>query len=135
MLARHHLRPAAILAVLTTIVVAACSGGGNEPQAVTVLEWAGYEAPDFWTDFQTANPDVAVDFQFGTTDADILSKMENGSTADVFHAQVWTQQLGRQLEQNPQAAEPALNAAGNAAKALWKALDGIEARRMAQAAA
>ena len=93
MLARYHLRPAAILAVLTTIVVAACSGGGSEPQAVTVLEWAGYEAPDFWTDFQTANPDVAVDFQFGTTDADILSKMENGSTADVFHFYTGWQQF------------------------------------------
>jgi spermidine/putrescine transport system substrate-binding protein len=86
-LARYHLRPAFVLIVLTTIVVAACSGGGgNEPQALTVLEWAGYEAPDFWTDFQTANPDVAVDFQFGTTDADILSKMETSSSSvDVFH--------------------------------------------------
>ena len=56
------------------------------------------------------------------------------STADVYHAQVWRQQLARQLEQNPQAAEPALNAAENAAKALWNALDGIEARRMAKAA-
>jgi pyrroloquinoline-quinone synthase len=56
------------------------------------------------------------------------------STADVYHAQVWRQQLGRRLEQNPQAAEPALTAAGNAAKALWSALDGIEARRMAKAA-
>ena len=54
------------------------------------------------------------------------------STADVYHAQVWRQQLARRLEQNPQAAEPALIAAGNAAKALWSALDGIEARRMAK---
>ena len=93
-LARYHLRPAAILAVLATMIVAACSGGGeNEPQALTVLEWAGYEAPDFWTDFQTANPDVAVDFEFGTTDADILSKMEGGSTADVFHFYTGWQQF------------------------------------------
>lgn len=56
------------------------------------------------------------------------------STADVFHAQIWRQQLARQLEQDPLAAEPALNAAENVAKALWTALDGIEARRMAKAA-
>jgi pyrroloquinoline-quinone synthase len=56
------------------------------------------------------------------------------STADVYHAQVWRQQLARRLEQNPNAAEPALAAAGNAAQALWSALDGIEARRMAKAA-
>ena len=57
------------------------------------------------------------------------------STADVYHAQVWRQQLGRQLEQNPQAAERALSAAGNAAQALWHALDGIETRRTAKAKA
>jgi pyrroloquinoline-quinone synthase len=56
------------------------------------------------------------------------------STADVVHSQIWKQQLARQLEQNPQAAERALTAAGNAAKALWNALDGIESRRMAKAA-
>jgi pyrroloquinoline-quinone synthase len=57
------------------------------------------------------------------------------STADLYHSQIWRQQLARRLEQNPQAAEPALTAAGNAAQALWSALDGIEARRMAKAEA
>jgi pyrroloquinoline-quinone synthase len=56
------------------------------------------------------------------------------STADVVHSQIWKQQLARHVEQNPQAAERALTAAGNAAKALWSALDGIESRRMAKAA-
>jgi pyrroloquinoline-quinone synthase len=56
------------------------------------------------------------------------------STADVVHSQIWKQQLARQLEQHPQMAERALTAAGNAAKALWNALDGIESRRMAKAA-
>ncbi len=56
------------------------------------------------------------------------------STADVHHAHIWRQQMTRRLEKDPQAAEPMLNAAGNAAKALWRALDGIEARRMATAA-
>jgi pyrroloquinoline-quinone synthase len=54
------------------------------------------------------------------------------STADVHHSQIWRQQLARRLEQNPQAAEPALAAAENAAKNLWKALDGIEARGVAK---
>jgi pyrroloquinoline-quinone synthase len=56
------------------------------------------------------------------------------STADVVHSQIWKQQLARQVEGNPQAAERVLTAAGNAAKALWSALDGIESRRMAKAA-
>jgi len=57
------------------------------------------------------------------------------TTADVQHSQVWKQQLARQLDANPESAEKALSAAENAAKALWNALDGIEARRTAKAAA
>ena len=57
------------------------------------------------------------------------------TTADVFHSQVWRQQLGKQLESNPPMAEKALAAGENAAKALWRALDGIEARRMGKVAA
>jgi pyrroloquinoline-quinone synthase len=57
------------------------------------------------------------------------------TTADVFHSQVWRQQLGKRLEANPQMAENALAAGENAAKALWHALDGIETRRTQKVAA
>jgi len=56
------------------------------------------------------------------------------TTADVYHSQVWRQQLAKRLEADPQAAEKALAAAEGAARALWHALDGIEARRAARAA-
>ena len=56
------------------------------------------------------------------------------TTADVYHAKVWRRQLGKRLEANPQTAEKALAAGESAAKALWRALDGIEARRMSKVA-
>lgn len=56
------------------------------------------------------------------------------TTADVYHSQVWRQQLSKRLQAHPELAEKALASAGNAAKALWRALDGIEAKRTAQAA-
>jgi pyrroloquinoline-quinone synthase len=56
------------------------------------------------------------------------------ATADVFHSQVWRNQLAKQVEANPVAAEKALDSAEAAAKSLWRALDGIESRRMAKAA-
>lgn len=56
------------------------------------------------------------------------------ATADVYHANVWRDQLGKRVEANPKTAEKALLAAEAAAKALWVALDGIEARRMGIAA-
>ena len=56
------------------------------------------------------------------------------ATADVFHSRVWRNQLAKRVEANPETAEQALNAAEKAARSLWRALDGIEARRTAQAA-
>jgi len=52
---------------------------------------------------------------------------------DVFHSRVWKHQLAKVVEGNPDAAERALNAGEQAAKALWRALDGIEAARVARA--
>ena len=57
------------------------------------------------------------------------------ATADVHHAQVWRKQLEKQIKANPEAAEKALAAAENAAKALWRVLDAFEARRQQPVAA
>lgn len=56
------------------------------------------------------------------------------ATADVYHANVWREQLAKRVAEDPKAAAQALDAAENAAKALWTALDGIESRRTAAAA-
>ena len=57
------------------------------------------------------------------------------TTADRYHSQVWRKQLEKRIAANPEAAEKALAAAEGAAKALCRALDGIEARRQAGVAA
>jgi spermidine/putrescine transport system substrate-binding protein len=54
--------------------------------SLTVLEWAGYDAPDFWIDFQNTYPQVDVNFEIGSSDADVYSKMKAGDQADLFHA-------------------------------------------------
>ncbi len=56
------------------------------------------------------------------------------ATADVYHSNVWRKQLEKRIGTDPQTADAALAAAENAARTLWRALDGIEARRMAAAA-
>ena len=56
------------------------------------------------------------------------------TTADVYHSRVWQIQLEHIVEDNPAAEDRALAAAENSAKALWGALDGIEAARMSRAA-
>ena len=57
------------------------------------------------------------------------------TTADIYHSNVWRSQLRKRIEAHPETAEKALAAGEAAAEALWRALDGIEARRMAKAAA
>ena len=57
------------------------------------------------------------------------------ATADVYHSRVWRKQLEKRIADHPEAADAALDAAESAARMLWKALDGIEARRTALAAA
>jgi pyrroloquinoline-quinone synthase len=57
------------------------------------------------------------------------------ATADVYHSKVWRTQLEKRIAAKPEAAEAALDAAENAARWLWLALDGIDARRTAVAAA
>ncbi|HET7841219.1 MAG TPA: iron-containing redox enzyme family protein [Terriglobales bacterium] len=56
------------------------------------------------------------------------------TTADVYHSRVWSSQLEQAVEGDCAAAARALAAGENAAKALWNALDGIEAARVARAA-
>jgi pyrroloquinoline-quinone synthase len=50
-------------------------------------------------------------------------------TAAVAHAMVWREQLQKVLTEDPKAANAAIAAAERAAKALWRALDGINAKR------
>lgn len=57
------------------------------------------------------------------------------ATADVYHSNVWRQQLEKRIAAHPEAADAALDTAENAARMLWKGLDGIEARRRTVAAA
>ena len=53
-------------------------------------------------------------------------------TADVHHSQVWREQIESVLGNDPAAAQESLEAAEEAASALWKALDGIERERLAK---
>jgi pyrroloquinoline quinone (PQQ) biosynthesis protein C len=51
------------------------------------------------------------------------------STVDVAHAMVWREQLQVLIHEDSSTATCALAAAEHVAKALWEALDGIDALR------
>jgi spermidine/putrescine transport system substrate-binding protein len=48
---------------------------------LTILEWAGYEDESFYPQFVERHPDVDLDFQFGDSDADFLTKVQAGGVS------------------------------------------------------
>ncbi len=83
-----------LVLVSCCLAVSACSkskqGAGTAPppppMELAVLEWAGYDAKDFWIDFSNKNPTAKVSFEIGSSDADVYGKMKGGAKADIFHA-------------------------------------------------
>ena len=80
--------------LIFVLLLSACGGAAkpaaNVPPAeqtgsLTVLDWAGYDAADFWVDFQKTYPKIKVNFEIGESDADIYGKMKAGDQADIFH--------------------------------------------------
>src|SRR5262245_64702819 len=57
----------------------------EESGELVVLDWPGYDAEGFWTDFKTKYPDAKVSFEIGASDADIYGKIKAGSQADIIH--------------------------------------------------
>jgi pyrroloquinoline-quinone synthase len=57
------------------------------------------------------------------------------TTADVYHANVWRDQLNKVVNGDADAQERALASAETAAQGLWRALDGIERERQQRVAA
>ena len=52
---------------------------------LTMLDWSGYELPEFWSDFAVRYPDVNVEFSFMSESADSYAKMKSGFQADLVH--------------------------------------------------
>jgi spermidine/putrescine-binding protein len=65
--------------VVDTLTTAPVTG------TLTLLDWSGYELPEFWTDFAARYPDVNVEFSFMSESADSYAKMKSGFQADLVH--------------------------------------------------
>ena len=65
--------------VVDTLTTAPITG------TLTLLDWSGYELPEFWSDFAARYPDVNVEFSFMSESADSYAKMKSGFQADLVH--------------------------------------------------
>jgi spermidine/putrescine-binding protein len=76
------------LLMLVSLVFAACApAGGPSTKAGTLvmLDWAGYELPEFWQQFATQYPNVKVEYSFLAESAEAYSKVQSGFEADLIH--------------------------------------------------
>jgi spermidine/putrescine transport system substrate-binding protein len=93
---------AMILLVCSALILAACAGPSTpvaeeppteptekpapeEERTLVMLDWGGYELPEFWMAFAEEYPEVDVEFSFLTESAEVYSKLMAGFEADLVH--------------------------------------------------
>ncbi len=94
---RHSIRlwRAMALLIVASLLLAACGGAtpaapapsGASPQRsnLVILEWAGYELPEFYEPFTEQYPQVKVDYSFFSEDAEAFAKLQSGFNVDLMH--------------------------------------------------
>lgn len=70
--------------VVFSVLLSACSPKAAQSELV-VLDWAGYEAPEYHTEFTAQHPDVDLKYTFFADDAEGYAKSKSGFTADLVH--------------------------------------------------
>jgi pyrroloquinoline-quinone synthase len=96
---------------------------GSEAEAVAVFYTYQSQLPRL-----KANMAIALRSKYGANEP-VCDCFVMSSTCDVRHAENWREQLENILDCDPPAGIHALVAAELAARALWRALDGVNARR------
>ncbi len=92
---------ASALLVVASLLLAACGGAApasptssvDTPAAgastqrgnLVVLEWAGYELPEFYEPFTEQYPQVELDYSFFSEDAEAFAKLQSGFNVDLVH--------------------------------------------------
>ena len=71
--------PAAPTAAPTTAPAADVTG------KLVMLDWSGYELPEFWPGFAAQYPKVNVEFSFMAESAETYTKLQSGFEADLVH--------------------------------------------------
>ena len=74
--------------LMTACVNALPSSPADAPAAsgpLTVLEWAGYDEPQYYQPFAANHPDGDIEFAYLDQDSDAYAKMQSGFQIDVVH--------------------------------------------------
>lgn len=87
----------ACLVLAFALLLSACGGAaspapagpaGGQPATsgrLSVLDWSGYELPEFWQPFADQYPNVKPEHTFFVEDAEAFAKLQSGFEADLVH--------------------------------------------------
>jgi spermidine/putrescine-binding protein len=81
---RPFLMQLLIVLLLLALLSTACGSRSAKP-GLTILDWAGYELPEYRAEFAEKHPDVEVKFTFFADDAEGYAKSRSGFKADLVH--------------------------------------------------
>ncbi len=73
-----------ICLILVCLITSGCSPKTAAPE-LSILEWAGYDNPEYWKAFADQNPAVKVNFTLIEDDPDSLNKMLAQPKTDLAH--------------------------------------------------
>lgn len=59
--------------------------GSTQTGELVLLDWSGYELPEFWKQFATQYPNVKVNYSFLSESAEVYAKLQSGVNADLVH--------------------------------------------------
>ena len=74
-----------VIGLLTDALLGSRSAIAGDSNHLTIAEWAGYDASEFWTDFHKKYPDVQPKWELGSSDADIFASTKGLRGVDIFH--------------------------------------------------
>lgn len=83
-----------LFSLIIVITIVGCDKSAHEPQNIKeetevntleILEWTGFEIPEFREQFTVNHPEIEVKFSFFGEDAEAFSKMQTGYRTDVIH--------------------------------------------------
>ena len=74
------------LLLVAVLLLASCGPKpADRTDTLVMLDWSGYEIPEFWYAFASTYPNVKVEFSFMSESADSYAKMVSGFQADLVH--------------------------------------------------
>ncbi len=71
--------------LVLSLALAGCGAPAAANTELILLEWSGYELPEFWEPFAAQHPEIAPQYSFFAEDTEAFSKAQSGFEFDLVH--------------------------------------------------